>query len=110
LTLEVEHGTVHQRLSLPHGFLIHQEAFVEQRGAARNHVDASDEFRHVLARDVLGEGYDPEPRIEIEQSTFGLSGSRRADASVTHENLPIEVVEPEISAVGKDKGADTGGG
>jgi len=110
LGFEFEHGTFHERFALPHGFAVHEIAFLEKRGTIDDEIGLADEGFCIGWRDVLGDGHYFQARVEFFETAFDGFDAGFAEPIVGHEELAVEVARFEIAGVGDDEFTETGCG
>ena len=94
-------------LALAHRLAVHQQAFLEKGRATHHEVDAFHQPAHVILADVFAYRIHVDERIELPQALGRLRDARPSDAGVRHEQLPVEVVGPEVARMGQHQAADT---
>jgi len=108
--VEVVDGGFDHGAALGHGFAVEKIPFLEERGAIDDDIGLGDESGGVVLGDVGGFRNDLEPGIEGLESADGTFDPGLAEVVVGHQQLAVEVAGTEVSAMGDDQAADSGGG
>lgn len=89
--------------------MVHGVAFREERGAIDHEVNFADEGINVGLRDVLGNGFHLDERIQLEAAFNGFTAGL-AEVIVCHEKLTVQVGRFQVSSMGDVEGPDSGSG
>jgi hypothetical protein len=108
--IQVVHGAFDDWNSLRECGFVHRVTFLEEWCAIDDQVDLPHQFSGIRIRDVRLDGYDLQVRVELAKSTSSALDTGLADPVIGHEELPIQIIGPEIASMGKNQSPDSGRG